>query len=281
MQTPIIVYNHTEYKDLPSELYTKEKYRLQVELLKMQEWTIKEKKKVAIVLEGRDAAGKGSTIKRFIQHMMPKITRVVELGVPTSKQNRNWFNTYNKHLPRDGEIAFFDRSWYSRAVIQPTMGYCSKNQYYYFINNVNDWEKKLIDDGLILFKFYLSVSQETQQYRFFLRQSSELKYWKVSDNDLKAMEHWHLYTHYKEQMFEQTSTEHAPWILINSDNKMIARLNTMRYVLKRTNYSGKKKVKAKRYFKELEDFQITIKGVKFENLTKEQYELLFKIKAHE
>ena len=124
MQTPIIVYNHTEYKDLPSELYTKEKYRLQVELLKMQEWTIKEKKKVAIVLEGRDAAGKGSTIKRFIQHMMPKITRVVELGVPTSKQNRNWFNTYNKHLPRDGEIAFFDRSWYSRAVIQPTMGYC-------------------------------------------------------------------------------------------------------------------------------------------------------------
>ena len=281
MQTPIIVYNHTEYKDLPSELYTKEKYRLQVELLKMQEWTIKEKKKVAIVLEGRDAAGKGSTIKRFIQHMMPKITRVVELGVPTSKQNRNWFNTYNKHLPRDGEIAFFDRSWYSRAVIQPTMGYCSKNQYYYFINNVNDWEKKLIDDGLILFKFYLSVSQETQQYRFFLRQSSELKYWKVSDNDLKAMEHWHLYTHYKEQMFEQTSTEHAPWILINSDNKMIARLNTMRYVLKRTNYSGKKKVKAKRYFKELEDFQITIKGVKFENLTKEQYEFLFKIKAHE
>ena len=281
MQTPIIVYNHTEYKDLPSELYTKEKYRLQVELLKMQEWTIKEKKKVAIVLEGRDAAGKGSTIKRFIQHMMPKITRVVELGVPTSKQNRNWFNTYNKHLPRDGEIAFFDRSWYSRAVIQPTMGYCSKNQYYYFINNVNDWEKKLIDDGLILFKFYLSVSQETQKYRFFLRQSSELKYWKVTDNDLKAMEHWHLYTRYKEQMFEQTSTEHAPWILINSDNKMIARLNTMRYVLKRTNYSGKKKVKAKRYFKELEDFQITIKGVKFENLTKEQYELLFKIKAHE
>ena len=281
MQTPIIVYNHTEYKDLPSELYTKEKYRLQVELLKMQEWMIKEKKKVAVVLEGRDAAGKGSTIRRFIQHMMPKNTRVVELGVPTSKQNRNWFNTYNKHLPRDGEIAFFDRSWYSRAVIQPTMGYCSKNQYYYFINNVNDWEKKLIDDGLILFKFYLSVSQETQQYRFFLRQSSELKYWKVSDNDLKAMEHWHLYTHYKEQMFEQTSTEHAPWILINSDNKMIARLNTMRYVLKRTNYSGKKKVKAKRYFKELEDFQITIKGVKFENLTKEQYELLFKIKAHE
>ena len=281
MQTPIIVYNHTEYKDLPSELYTKEKYRLQVELLKMQEWMIKEKKKVAVVLEGRDAAGKGSTIRRFIQHMMPKITRVVELGVPTSKQNRNWFNTYNKHLPRDGEIAFFDRSWYSRAVIQPTMGYCSKNQYYYFINNVNDWEKKLIDDGLILFKFYLSVSQETQQYRFFLRQSSELKYWKVSDNDLKAMEHWHLYTHYKEQMFEQTSTEHAPWILINSDNKMIARLNTMRYVLKRTNYSGKKKVKAKRYFKELEDYQITIKGVKFENLTKEQYEFLFKIKAHE
>ena len=281
MKAPLIVYNHTEYKDLPSELYTKEKYRLQVELLKMQEWMIKEKKKIAIVLEGRDAAGKGSTIRRFIQHMMPKKTRVVELGVPTRKQNRNWFSTYKKHLPKDGEIVFFDRSWYSRAVIQPTMGYCSKSQYYYFINNVNDWEKRLIKDGLILFKFYLSVSQETQKYRFFLRRSSELKYWKVTDNDLKAMEHWHLYTRYKEQMFEQTSTEHAPWILINSDNKMIARLNTMRYVLKRVNYTDKKKVKAKRYFKELEDYQITIKGVKFENLTKQQYELLFKIKAHE
>ena len=281
MQAPLIVYNHTEYKDLPSELYTKEKYRLQVELLKMQEWMIKEKKKIAIVLEGRDAAGKGSTIRRFIQHMMPKNTRVVELGVPTRKQNRNWFSTYKKHLPNDGEIVFFDRSWYSRAVIQPTMGYCSKNQYYYFINNVNDWENRLINDGLILFKFYLSVSQETQKYRFFLRQSSELKYWKVTDNDLKAMEHWHLYTRYKEQMFDQTSTEHAPWILINSDNKMIARLNTMRYVLKRVNYTDKKKVKAKRYFKELQDYQIAIKGVKFGNLTKEQYELLFKIKAHE
>ena len=281
MQAPLIVYNHTEYKDLPSELYTKEKYRLQVELLKMQEWMIKEKKKVAVVLEGRDAAGKGSTIRRFIQHMMPKNTRVVELGVPTSKQNRNWFSTYKKHLPRDGQIVFFDRSWYSRAVIQPTMGYCSKSQYYYFINNVNDWEKRLINDGLIIFKFYLSVSQETQKYRFFLRQSSELKYWKVTDNDLKAMEYWHLYTRYKEQMFEQTSTEHAPWILINSDNKMIARLNTMRYVLKRVNYTDKKKVKAKRYFKELEDYQITLKCVKFEILTKEQYEFLFKIKAHE
>jgi len=247
----------------------------------MQEWMIKEKKKIAIVLEGRDAAGKGSTIKRFIQHMMPKKTRVVELGVPTRKQNRNWFSTYKKYLPNDGEIVFFDRSWYSRAVIQPTMGYCSKSQYYYFINNVNDWEKRLINDGLILFKFYLSVSQETQKYRFFLRQSSELKYWKVTDNDLKAMEHWHLYTRYKEQMFEQTSTDHSPWILINSDNKMIARLNTMRYVLKRVNYTDKKKVKAKRYFKELKDYQITIKGVKFENLTKEQYEMLFKIKAHE
>jgi polyphosphate kinase 2 len=247
----------------------------------MQEWMIKEKKKIAIVLEGRDAAGKGSTIRRFIQHMMPKNTRVVELGVPTRRQNRNWFSTYKKHLPRDGQIVFFDRSWYSRAVIQPTMGYCSKSQYYYFINNVNDWEKRLINDGLIIFKFYLSVSQETQKYRFFLRQSSELKYWKVTENDLKAMEHWHLYSRYKEQMFEQTSTEHAPWILINSDNKMVARLNTMRYVLKRVNYTDKKKVKAKRYFKELEDYQITIKGVKFENLTKEQYEFLFKIKAHE
>jgi len=160
MQAPLIVYNHTEYKDLPSELYTKEKYRLQVELLKMQQWMIKEKKKIAIVLEGRDAAGKGSTIRRFIQHMMPKNTRVVELGVPTRKQNRNWFSTYKKHLPRDGQIVFFDRSWYSRAVIQPTMGYCSKSQYYYFINNVNDWEKRLINDGLIIFKFLLVVNIE-------------------------------------------------------------------------------------------------------------------------
>ena len=164
MKEPLIIYNHTEYQNIPSNLYNKEKYRLQVELLKMQEWMIKEKKRIAIVLEGRDAAGKGSTIKRFIQHMIPRNTKVVELGVPTKKEHRNWFHTYKKQLPNEGEIAFFDRSWYSRAVIQPTMGYCSKSQYYYFMKNVNAWEKHLIDEGLILFKFYLSVSQETQKY---------------------------------------------------------------------------------------------------------------------
>ena len=164
----MIIYNRTEYKALSLRQYAKEKKRLQVELLKLQEWVIKYNKRIAVVMEGRDAAGKGSTIKRFIENMMPKAIEVVELGVPTEQQNNNWFRTWNKRLPQKGKVTFFDRSWYSRAVIQPAMEYCTKEQYKYFMKKVNKWEKNLIDKGLILIKFYLSISKENQELRLSL-----------------------------------------------------------------------------------------------------------------
>ena len=137
--------------------YQKEKRRLQIELLKLQEWVIDQDQRIALLFEGRDAAGKGATIRRFIERLMPKSVRMEELGVPSPTQRKKWLKTYAKLLPEPGEIVFFDRSWYSRALIQPTMNYCKEKQYHYFMRKVNDWEEILVDEGLILIKFYLSV----------------------------------------------------------------------------------------------------------------------------
>ena len=275
----MIIYNRTKYKELSLKSYQKEKRRLQIELLKLQEWVIKSEKRLAIIFEGRDAAGKGATIKRFIENLIPKTKRVVELGVPTANQNKMWFKTYDKFLPQKGEIVFFDRSWYTRGLIQPAMGYCTDRQYNYFMKRVNEWEKKHVDGGLILIKFYLSVSKENQKQRFAFRQNSPLKYWKLSVNDLKAAKEWDLFTHYKEQVFANSEPNNNPWVVINSDNKMIARLNAMRYVLANCNYKGKIILKDKKWSKEIEEYDIAVDGVKFKNLTKEQYELLYKLKG--
>jgi len=275
----MIIYNRTSYKELTLKSYQKEKRKLQIELLKLQEWIIESGQRLAIVLEGRDAAGKGATIKRFIENLIPKTMRVVELGVPTSVQNRMWLKTYDRLLPEEGEIVFFDRSWYTRGLIQPAMGYCTERQYKYFMKNVNSWEKKHIDKGLLLIKFYLSVSKENQQQRFVFRQNSPLKYWKLSVNDLKAAKEWDLFTHYKEQVFSNSESNKNPWVIINSDNKMIARLNAMRYVLSNFDYPGKKVLKEKKWSKEIPEYDIEIDGVKFKDLTKEQYELLYRLKG--
>lgn len=275
----MIIYNRTSYKELTLKSYQKEKRRLQIELLKLQEWVINSGQRLAIVLEGRDAAGKGATIKRFIENLIPKTMRVVELGVPTAAQNRMWFKTYDRLLPNKGEIVFFDRSWYTRGLIQPAMGYCTERQYKYFMKNVNSWEQSHIKNGLLLIKFYLSVSKENQQQRFVFRQNSPLKYWKLSANDLKAAKEWDLFTHYKEQVFSNSAGNKNPWVIINSDNKMIARLNAMRYVLSSFNYTGKKPLKDKKWSKEIPEYSIEIDGVKFKSLTKEQYELLYRLKG--
>ena len=275
----MIIYNRTSYKELTLKSYQKEKRRLQIELLKLQEWVINSGQRLAIVFEGRDAAGKGATIKRFIENLIPKTMRVVELGVPTAAQNRMWFKTYDRLLPNKGEIVFFDRSWYTRGLIQPAMGYCTERQYKYFMKNVNSWEQSHIKNGLLLIKFYLSVSKENQQQRFVFRQNSPLKYWKLSANDLKAAKEWDLFTHYKEQVFSNSAGNKNPWVIINSDNKMIARLNAMRYVLSSFNYTGKKPLKDKKWSKEIPEYSIEIDGVKFKSLTKEQYELLYRLKG--
>ncbi len=277
----MIIYNRTEYKALSQQKYSKEKNRLQVELLKLQEWVINRDKRVAIVLEGRDAAGKGSTIKRFIENMMPKGVEVIELGVPTKKQEKNWFRTWEKRMPESGKIHFFDRSWYSRALIQPVMGYCNEKQYKYFMSKINKWEKKVIEDGLILIKIYLSISKENQEIRFHLRETSALKYWKISPNDWKAQKKWQILTTFKEVMFNKTSTRESPWVIINSDNKMIGRLNAMRYVLSSIEYEGKENLKQKKWARDAPQYELKVNNVRFENLSKEQYDILYKIKANE
>ncbi len=276
-----IKYLNSDYTELTDSNYREEKFRLQIELLKLQEWIEKNNKRVAIIFEGRDAAGKGSTIKRFIENLNPRKLRVFELGVPTKKQNRSWFKTHERIMPKAGEMVFFDRSWYSRAMIQPTMGYCTKNQYEYFMKNVIDWEEELIRDGTHIIKIYLSVQKPVQKLRFKIRKEHKLKYWKLSKNDLKTLGKWEEYTYYKNRMFEFCSSEKSPWIIINSNNKMIARLNAMRYVLRQFSYDGKIDLENENWSVNYDQNDLTLFGVYFDNLSVEQYTLLNKLKSYE
>tara|TARA_B100002052_G_scaffold284186_1_gene295828 strand:- start:549 stop:1376 length:828 start_codon:yes stop_codon:yes gene_type:complete len=269
---------YSAFKNITDSQYRKEKFRLQIELLKLQEWVLMHNKRVAIIFEGRDAAGKGSAIKRIVENLMPKHHRVVELGCPNSKQNKSWFKTYEKKLPKSGEIVFFDRSWYSRAMVQPTMNYCSSAQYKYFMRKVNRWEEKEIKKGLILIKFYLSIDKDTQVKRFNFRRNHILKYWKLSENDVESLTKWDKYTYYKTKMFEKTSTEISPWIIINAKNKLTARLNAIRFMLDNINYEGKKKLKSKSWNLDKKNQKIKISGIIFDNLNEDQYNLLNYVK---
>ena len=220
--------------------YESEKYQIQVELMKLQEWVLNNGKKIAIVFEGRDSAGKGSTIKRFVEYLNPKGFRVVALGLPTAEEKENWFARYEAHMPKEGEIVFFDRSWYNRAVVEPAMGYCTEDQYKDFMEKVVDWEEKMIKkQGLHLIKFWFSITKEKQLKRFDLRQQSPLKYWKFSPNDAKVVDKWEIIGHYKNQMFNLTSSRTTPWVIINSNDKKIGRLNAMRYALSAIPYEEK------------------------------------------
>jgi len=269
---------YSAFNNITDSQYRKEKFRLQIELLKLQEWVLMHNKRVAIIFEGRDAAGKGSAIKRIVENLMPKHHRVVELGSPNSKQNKSWFKTYEKKLPKSGEIVFFDRSWYSRAMVQPTMNYCSSAQYKYFMKKVNQWEKKEINKGLILIKFYLSIDKDTQVKRFNFRRNHMLKYWKLSENDVESLTKWDKYTYYKNKMFEKTSTEISPWIIINAKNKLTARLNAIRFMLENINYEGKKKLKSKSWNIDKKNQKIKISGIIFDNLNEDQYNFLNYVK---
>ena len=278
----MIEYKLEEYTEsLTLTQYRKEKQLLQVELLKLQEWVIKKKKRVVIVVEGRDTAGKGSTIKRFVEKLIERKSsddptyRVVSLGIPTPEESQNWFKRYEKHLPKESEIVFFDRSWYNRAIVEPAMGYCDEIQYRDFMERVNNWEEELQGKGHILIKFYLDIDKYNQIQRITERQESPLKYWKFSMNDLAALGKWEAFTKYQNQMFEKTSTEHNPWVVINSNNKLIARLTAIRYVLQSINYDGKIPLKEKRWSERLKELEI--EGVRFKDLTLKQYNTLKKL----
>ncbi len=214
---------------------------LQIELNKLLEDVVKNNRKVAILMEGRDSAGKGSTIKRFIHYLNPKHFRIVTMGIPTKEemQGDNWFKRYEKEMPKPGEIVFFDRSYYGQGLTNPTMGYCTEEQYKYFMEHVNQFEEKLVDDGIELIKFWFSITKEKQIQRFELRKASPLKYWKFSPNDEKSMSKWDIFTNYKEQCFRKTSTSLAPWVVIQSNDKKLSQLNSIRYVLNTLDYENK------------------------------------------
>ncbi|WOC39917.1 polyphosphate kinase 2 [Polaribacter sp. HL-MS24] len=221
-------------------LYNEELRQLQIELVKLQQWVSKNNKRVAVVFEGRDAAGKGGSIRRFMEHMSPRSTRSVALNKPTEIEKGQWyFQRYIKELPNPGEIVFFDRSWYNRAVVEPVMGFCSKEQYKGFLVQVPEFEHMMYEDGLIIIKFWLSISKEEQLKRFSNRIINPLKKWKFSPVDQKGQELWDIYTHYKEEMFSKTHTSYSPWVIIKTNDKKTARLETIRHVLSQFDYDDK------------------------------------------
>jgi polyphosphate kinase 2 len=246
--------------------YEEELRLLQAELVNLQQWVAKKNLRVAVLFEGRDAAGKGGSIKRFTEHLNPRSMRVVALAKPTDVEKGQWyFRRYIKELPNPGEIVFFDRSWYNRAVVEPVMGFCDKHQYNQFMVQVPGFEHMLYEDGVILVKFWFSISKTEQSKRFNSRLQNPLKIWKFSPVDRKGQELWDKYTYYKEQMFAKTHTTFSPWIIVKTNDKRTARLESIRYVLSKFEYTGKSRAKTTllpdpnvilRYYRHIEQIDI-------------------------
>ncbi|MGB5323771.1 polyphosphate kinase 2 [Lutimonas sp.] len=237
----IVKEKNIDISDVLSKVrYEREKEKLQVELVKLQQWVKKNNKRVAIIFEGRDAAGKGGNIRRFTEHLNPRSMRLVALNKPTDVEKGQWYFTrYIQHLPNPGEIVFFDRSWYNRAVVEPVMGFCSEHQYNQFMVQLPEFEHMLYEDGVIIVKFWLSITKEEQLKRFDSREDNPLKRWKFSPVDRKGQEYWDDYTKYKEKMFSRTHTSFSPWIIVKTNVKETARLECMRYVLSLFEYENK------------------------------------------
>lgn len=231
-------YPYTER--MSRKVYEREKKKLQIELLKVQSWVKESGQRIVGLFEGRDAAGKGGTIKRYMEHLNPRGARVVALEKPTERERGQWyFQRYIQNLPTAGEIVFFDRSWYNRAGVERVMGFCEPHEYLLFMRQAPEFERMLVADGTHLFKFWFSVSREEQLRRFVSRYSDPLKHWKLSPVDVQSLDRWDAYTEAKNNMFFHTHTRDAPWIIIKSDDKKRARLNCIRYFLTTLDYPGK------------------------------------------
>jgi polyphosphate kinase 2 len=225
---------------MPRAEYEAQKRLLQIELLKMQAWVKDTNQRIAILFEGRDAAGKGGTIKRFTEHLNPRGTRVVALNKPSEQEARQWyFQRYLPHLPSGGEIVLFDRSWYNRAGVERAMGFCTPEEHARFLQQAPELEKLLVNDGVKLLKLWFSVSRGEQRTRFVIRRIDPVRRWKLSPIDLASLDRWDDYTDAKEDMFRHTDTDHAPWTVIKSNDKKRARIETLRYVLSRLDYTDK------------------------------------------
>lgn len=220
--------------------YDLEKRLLQIELIKLQSWVKDTGQRIVLVFEGRDAAGKGGTIKRFTEHLNPRGARVVALVKPTDREQSQWYlQRYVAHLPSAGELVFFDRSWYNRAGVERVMGFCTPDQYTEFLRQAPAFEKMLVNDGVHVVKFWFSVSRAEQLTRFTIRQIDPVRQWKLSPMDLASLDKWDAYTQAKEAMFRKTDTKHSPWTVVKSNDKKRARLEAMRHVLHRFDYPGK------------------------------------------
>jgi polyphosphate kinase 2 len=225
---------------LSREEYDHVKRQLQVELLKLQYWVQDTGRRIVVVFEGRDAAGKGSTIKRFMEHLNPRAARVVALDVPTERERHQWyFQRYVAHLPTAGEIVLFDRSWYNRAGVEKVMGFCTQEQYETFLRQVPQFERLLVDEGIALTKFWFSVTPGEQHTRFAIRQIDPVRQWKLSATDIALLSKWEEYTAAKVTMFQRTDIPEAPWTVVKSNDKKRARVEAIRSLLARFDYDGK------------------------------------------
>jgi polyphosphate kinase 2 len=219
-------------KELSKKECDKELARLHVELVKLQEWVKNQGLKIVVIFEGRDAAGKGGAIKRITETMNPRICRVVALATPTEREKTQWyFQRYVPHLPAAGEIALFDRSWYNRAGVERVMGFCTEEEYNEFLHSCPQFERMLIRSGIILIKYWFSVSDKEQEKRFLKRLNDPTKHWKLSPMDLESLSRWVEYSKAKDEMFAYTDIKESPWYVVNADNKRIARLNLIRHFL--------------------------------------------------
>jgi polyphosphate kinase 2 len=231
---------------LPKEVYEKELHRLQVELVQMVDWVQREGARVVVVFEGRDAAGKGGAIKRITEYLPPRIVRTVALPKPTERERTQWyFQRYIEHLPAGGDVVLFDRSWYNRAGVERVMGFCTPDEHRRFLQQAPTFERMLVDDGIILIKYWFSVSNDVQQERFEKRIDDPLKTWKLSDMDLASRELWVDYSRAKDEMFVHTDTREAPWYVVESNIKRNARINCMSHLLDQIPYRKKKQKKVK------------------------------------
>ncbi len=239
----IIGFEQGEYPyatKLSRKEYEREKAALQVELLKVQHWIEETGQKIVILFEGRDAAGKGGTIKRFMEHLNPRAARVVALNKPSDEERGQWFfQRYIKHLPTSGEIVLYDRSWYNRAGVERVMDFCKPNEYLEFMRQTPDLERMLTRSGILLYKYWFSVTREEQRARFTSRETDPLKQWKLSPIDRASLNKWDDYTEAKEAMFFYTDTADAPWTVVRSNDKKRARLNCMKHFLSTLNYPNK------------------------------------------
>ena len=231
-------FNHEKFKQASE--YEQQLRLLQGELVKLQRWAQEKQRRIAIIFEGRDAAGKGGAIRRFVEHLSPRAMRIVALPKPSDNEIGQWyFQRYAKLLPNKGEIVFFDRSWYNRAVVEPVNKFCTEREYEQFMRQVPEFEHMLYEDGIDLIKFWFSISKKEQLKRFESRKINPLKQWKISSIDNLAQDLWDEYTKYKEIMFSKTHTTFSPWIIVKANNKKCARPESMRHVLSTFDYHGK------------------------------------------